>query len=438
MELNVYQIVYIMGNAFQEYMVYRFFHIFYPEQKAKKRCLEILIYLFCFAAAMLLHVSGTGDAAILGCNLVCLAAVSSLYRENFKKNPGAILVILLVLWMAEPAVLTLLKYLDKHRNMGSTGLAVFGIYASKIAVYTVVLFISSVQKRQKGVKVSIPQWIFMAVLPMGSCYLLSDILYISGDGMLNRVLDMTVLIVFLLNIGIFWLYDFSIQAMDQEYEKQILLKENLYFEKQLENQKQSIAVWKKLKHDLKNHLIVLMGMLEENEERAAKEYLHDLMNDRVDSRKEIQTGNTAIDSIVNYKLLEAKQRHIQFDLEIQIPENLQVSSYAMSVILGNAIDNALEAAEKTEEKRISLVIKYTKGRLLIRVSNPFSGRLDEKGAGRFRTGKADQKNHGLGLKNMEEAAEKLGGGMRVHTERQVFTLTMLLYVSDQNEKKVGD
>lgn len=412
MELNVYQIVYIMGNAFQEYMVYRFFHIFYPEQKAKKRCLEILIYLFCFAAAMLLHVSGTGDAAILGCNLVCLAAVSSLYRENFKKNPGAILVILLVLWMAEPAVLTLLKYLDKHRNMGSTGLAVFGIYASKIAVYTVVLFISSVQKRQKGVKVSIPQWIFMAVLPMGSCYLLSDILYISGDGMLNRVLDMTVLIVFLLNIGIFWLYDFSIQAMDQEYEKQILLKENLYFEKQLENQKQSIAVWKKLKHDL--------------------------MNDRVDSRKEIQTGNTAIDSIVNYKLLEAKQRHIQFDLEIQIPENLQVSSYAMSVILGNAIDNALEAAEKTEEKRISLVIKYTKGRLLIRVSNPFSGRLDEKGAGRFRTGKADQKNHGLGLKNMEEAAEKLGGVMRVHTERQVFTLTMLLYVSDQNEKKVGD
>ena len=197
-------------------------------------------------------------------------------------------------------------------------------------------------------------------------------------------------------------------------------------------------MWKKLKHDLKNHLIVLMGMLEENEERAAKEYLHDLMNDRVDSRKEIQTGNTAIDSIVNYKLLEAKQRHIQFDLEIQIPENLQVSSYAMSVILGNAIDNALEAAEKTEEKRISLVIKYTKGRLLIRVSNPFSGRLDEKGAGRFRTGKADQKNHGLGLKNMEEAAEKLGGVMRVHTERQVFTLTMLLYVSDQNEKKVGD
>ena len=95
-------------------------------------------------------------------------------------------------------------------------------------------------------------------------------------------------------------------------------------------------------------------------------------------------------------------------------------------------------AEKTEEKRISLVIKYTKGRLLIRVSNPFSGRLDEKGAGRFRTGKADQKNHGLGLKNMEEAAEKLGGVMRVHTERQVFTLTMLLYVSDQNEKKVGD
>ena len=66
--------------------------------------------------------------------------------------------------------------------------------------------------------------------------------------------------------------------------------------------------------------------------------------------RKYKVGNTAIDSILNYKMMEAEQHSVVFDLDVQIPEQMAVSSQVMSVILGNALDNAIEAARETEEK----------------------------------------------------------------------------------------
>ena len=100
----------------------------------------------------------------------------------------------------------------------------------------------------------------------------------------------------------------------------------------------------------------------------------------------------------------------------------------MSVILGNAIDNAIEAAEKTEEKYICLLLQYTKGRLLIQISNPYTGELKMGASGEYLTGKTEKEYHGFGLKNIRDTVEKYGGVMDINAKDRKFTLTILLYL----------
>lgn len=224
--------------------------------------------------------------------------------------------------------------------------------------------------------------------------------------------------------------------------KKILLKkENQYYESQLKNMEQSTAAWKKLRHDLKNHFIVLKGMLDLGEEEQAKIYLDDFIQNEFGNKQEVQSGNTAIDSILNYKKLEAEKYSVMLDLDVQIPEQLAVSSQAMSfhacdktvrwtvlsVILGNAIDNAIEAAKETEERRVSVILQYTKGRLLIQISNPYSGELHLGTSGEYLTKKAEKENHGFGLKSIRDVVEKSGGVMNIEAKEGRFILTILLY-----------
>ena len=179
-------------------------------------------------------------------------------------------------------------------------------------------------------------------------------------------------------------------------------------------------------------MIVLHGMLDMGEIAEAQSYLNRLLDEERD-QKEVNTGNTAIDSMINYKMQAAEQRDVTFDLDLRIPEQLPISPYLLSVVLGNAIDNAIEAAEKTVEKNISLKLQYTKGRLLFQIENPYSGDLQSTDTYEFETMKKEKSEHGFGLKNMREAVEKAGGVMKIETKKQRFVLTILLYVEKQPE-----
>ena len=104
-------------------------------------------------------------------------------------------------------------------------------------------------------------------------------------------------------------------------------------------------------------------MLDSGEEEQAKTYLDEFIINELENKREVRSGNTAIDSILNYKILEAEQHTIAFDLEIQIPEQLPVSPKDMSVILGNAIDNAIEAAKRLKRNIFTFDITIYKRKI---------------------------------------------------------------------------
>jgi len=138
------------------------------------------------------------------------------------------------------------------------------------------------------------------------------------------------------------------------------------------------------------------------------------------------TGNIAFDSIINYKLGIAAKNDISLDINVKIPSELNIESTDITIILGNLLDNAINAVGFTENPSIHLAASYQKGRLFITLENTFDGVVNYKGEQII--SRYDEKNRGLGLKSIRKTVERYNGEMNVtHTDKS-FLVTILLYV----------
>ena len=145
--------------------------------------------------------------------------------------------------------------------------------------------------------------------------------------------------------------------------------------------------------------------------------IYGFMYDKSCSTKEFsQTGNLAVDALVNYKYLLAVQKNIEMQVEICIPEELNVDTADLCIILGNLLDNAIEAAEKCEkEKRIRLKILYGNRNIRIEIANTFDGEIHRMENGMYMTSKKDAKRHGIGLQSVQKSIDKYKG--KLETDR---------------------
>jgi sensor histidine kinase regulating citrate/malate metabolism len=136
------------------------------------------------------------------------------------------------------------------------------------------------------------------------------------------------------------------------------------------------------------------------------------------SKEYVTSGNSTIDSSINFKLQQAEKQNIKISSDILIPVDLSISIFDIAIILGNLLDNALEAVSNIDDRWIDIKIKHTKGRLIIKINNSYDG-IVKKAAFKFLSRKEDQKNHGIRLKSIQTAVHKYDGTMRVtHDEKR--------------------
>ncbi len=206
-----------------------------------------------------------------------------------------------------------------------------------------------------------------------------------------------------------------------------------------------------MKHDMKNTLSVVMQLAEKGGEAEKKElqaYLTEV-NQSFDSLEiQFQTGNHVVDTLLNMKYHEIIRiiPDLQMDADRLIfPENLDIHSYDMGVILGNALDNAIEACGrlKASDAHADTFIRlssFVKGKMFfIEVENSFDGKVIRKKQSEFPiTDKADKKAHGMGLMNIRNTAEKYHGAVDWKAENKVFTLTVMMKNERRHEDEFGN
>ena len=166
----------------------------------------------------------------------------------------------------------------------------------------------------------------------------------------------------------------------------------------------------KLYHDLHNHIEAIYHCLVEGQVAQAVQYCEDLRTPVRNMARTVWTGDTAIDCLINSKLALAGQNRIETRVNIECPRNTDIRSMDLTTILGNLLDNALEAAENAPPDRrlLRLTIRRIGEMLVIKVENGYGTPPVRAGEG-LQTAKADKTLHGWGLKSVASAAERYEG-----------------------------
>jgi sensor histidine kinase regulating citrate/malate metabolism len=193
--------------------------------------------------------------------------------------------------------------------------------------------------------------------------------------------------------------------------------------KEVENIYKQMRGWR---HDYHNHIQTMKAYRSLGENEKIDGYLNSLEIDLTAVDTVIKSGNVMVDAILNSKLSLAKNRKIAVTAKAVVPKNITISEIDLCVIIGNLLDNAIEACLRIddESKRFIRVYMDLKRRdLYLSVTNSSCGRT-KKQDGRYLSSKGE--NHGFGLIRVDKIVDKYAGYIKRNDEDGVFTSEVML------------
>ena len=177
-----------------------------------------------------------------------------------------------------------------------------------------------------------------------------------------------------------------------------------------------------LRHDLRNHLTALRGLVELGDEGKALQYIDQLADSSALRGGKRLCENDAANAVLSAKAEAMGRAGLTADFAVSLPKSLPLGDADLCALLGNALDNAMEAAERAEDKTVVLRCRVEKGLFMLRVENAYAGELPPG----LSTTKADKTSHGFGLAGMREIAERLGGSLEIRAGDGRFQLVVCL------------
>ncbi|WP_218619211.1 sensor histidine kinase [Paenibacillus sp. P46E] len=181
------------------------------------------------------------------------------------------------------------------------------------------------------------------------------------------------------------------------------------------------------RHDYHNHIQTMKAHLALGQTTELQEYLGKLDTDLSTVDTVLQTGNILIDAILNSKLSLIATKDISVNARATVPSKLQISEIDLCVIIGNLLDNAMEACLKQpipSERYIRVYIGVLKEQLYISVSNSVSGEVIKNGKAFIST--KNSATHGFGLMRIDRIADKYNGYVNRQHEEGVFATEVML------------
>ncbi|MGO5107485.1 sensor histidine kinase [Clostridium sporogenes] len=183
------------------------------------------------------------------------------------------------------------------------------------------------------------------------------------------------------------------------------------------------------KHDINNHLICIKNLIADGDIKSTEVYLKKITKSLESLNLKVNTGNPFADAVISEKYNISIDKNIDFKCNVKILADTKIDSFDLCVILGNALDNAIEACEKITDKSIKKYIHITsivnKSFIVFEIKNSMEGYINKD---YVLTDKIDNINHGLGLLNIESITNKYCGTTYIESSENMFVLNIMLQV----------
>ena len=422
----------ILFIIFAVYLFFYYFDIFLKRRKRIVLSMSGLVifleWLFEMSSVNLMPAYGNIIVTII----TTLFAVAQIYEGKFW-NKCIFTIAFNAIWMLIETISgnILLTYCCEFTDLQALG--TLGSFTSKIVFMIAITALKRVFTKDEIKELPVRYSFMLVLIPIGSIYIMNNIFMLGYRLHSNRAniqSAVTAVILLGVNVLVFYIYikladDLQLRRMTSVYEQQLDLCERHQQEREL-----SILQLRDVRHNMKNNLVSILAYAENGDNEKIIRFVNEIMEEGgIKTSTVTNSGNIVIDSLIGYWYVEAKKVGIDFSVNLNIPMEMPFRGADICLILGNLLENAVEAAQKAEGKKyIRLHMKYDKNNLLLCVENNYKGVLIKTKDKRLKSTKTDAGNHGVGLSSVYRIAAKYHGVVTIDdgvTNR--FLIRVVLY-----------
>lgn len=304
-----------------------------------------------------------------------------------------------------------------------SGIRVTSICLTKLLFFVITRIILRIKEsgKLKGMDV-----IALVIVPMLSDLAITLMMYAAiQEPSIQTIVLYAVGIVLILNIVVYFLFIRLGKAGKIKTEMALLALQNECLQENAKDIENMYDTVRALRHDLKNHLLCILSMAEEQDVEGIKQYTGQLLQQQNTVNKLIMfSGNKVLDAIINSKSAAAERAGVRLSAIITTPL-AGISPEDITIILGNALDNAIRAAKDSKRKVVDIHIQPQGAYSSIVIANDIAHPvLSDNPA--LRTTKNIRYRHGFGIQNMRQAVERNQGLIRFYEQNDRFICDILL------------
>lgn len=416
----------ILGTAFEIYCINKFVSIFSPRKEINK-----YKYYLTFIIIAIIHI--LKSFFLSGIPMAIGSFITTFLFNQFYKSKQYIKLILSislsVMYISSELLfcgIFMLISKDNSIDVNTSPEAyAIGTFLTRFFVLTIIL-VFEWKKKSISISYLTPKYlILLSILPITTIILsilMYQVIIVIDSSDLKLTFVFANMFLILSNTITFEIIHNQNKLAKSEYELK-LLKDNINEQtKHYVNLKSSHEEIRQLRHNLRSICIGTIAELKSGKIENAISELQNSMDITERSSKVIDTGHPSIDAIIENELNKCDELKISTDIFYQYAEPITANEIELAVIVGNILDNAIEACQKVTNlnKEIWGSITVDKQNIIINIKNT------AESSNNLKTSKANKKSHGYGLKSIKHIAKKYNGYAKFSFENNTFTSYVIL------------
>lgn len=410
----------ILGELLEVYSANIFISSFSDKRITKQNqiiCFYTIISIYQIIISFLFQ-----GPILLLCSIIMAFSISQIFKS--KQYIKLILsVTYIIIGVAGEMLVSGILMIVSSRNFANLNsepqIYSLGILLSKFITFLIILIVKISKKKFNVNNLGTKYLLILSILPITTIillFLMYQIMWIIDNNQLKITFIFTSVLLILSNIITFEIIRNQNKLAKSEYELK-LLKENITEQtKHYENLQSSHEEIRQMRHNMRSICIGTIAELKVGRIDSAIEQLKSNIDIIEESSKIIDTGHPSIDSIIENKLNKCDELNINVNLSYQYKKSITINEIEIAVIVGNILDNAIEACQKVRsEKEIWGSIMVDKHDIIINIKNTA---VDSNN---LKTSKINKKDHGYGLKSISLIAKKYNGYAKFSFLNNIFT-----------------
>lgn len=399
----------VFSAIFEIYYADLFFKIFAkPKYKKSVHALVLAVIL----ALQIVNSLFNAQLILFGFAIVITAALSVFYTGKPYINILLSLVLSVLNAISEliTSGLVMLALGNEYTKVAENEFAyAVTVFTSKFLTLVIILIIRAFKTKFKNLSLAKGNSVLFAFLPVTTVFLMllmCKMIFAANNMQLNTMFVVASILLYFANIATIELLtrqaDLTRNQIELSYLKDNMKHQISHYKDILSLQNET----KKQRHDLKNFYTAILAMLSSGDVAEAESKISDELNLLSNKENTINTYHPAIDAVIQSKIDVCNENGITTDFKFRYNQSINVDEIELAVIIGNLLDNAIEACIKidNDERWIKGIISAADDEITISILNSTNGESKD-----LKTNKSDKVNHGIGLKSVNELVNKYNG-----------------------------